>query len=101
MRDLNKRIKRMYIPLILITYLFIFSGCRNGQNSFCSPIVKSVGKIDIVVDPKVEMMMILGRLDKVHPYADLGVNNYEYLSKIDDYFSTYKNKDKIFAALSP
>ena len=96
MRDLNKRIKRMYIPIILITYLSIFSGCRNGQNSFCSPIVKTVGKIDIVVDPKVEMMMILGRLDKVYPYADLGVNNYGYLNKIDDYFSTYKNKDKIF-----
>ena len=91
--------KNCFIQIILFSILCVFVSCKSKEvkcQFTAKPIVKTVGKIDIVVDPKVEMMMILGRLDKVHPYADFGVNNYGYLNKIDDYFSTYKNKDKIF-----
>jgi hypothetical protein len=91
--------KKSVLQILLLSILCFFTACnsKDSKTQFTAkPIVKTVGKIDIIVDPKVEMMMILGRLDKVHPYADLGVNNYGYLNKVDDYFSTYKNKDKIF-----
>ena len=74
--------KKNIIQINLLFFLCILVSCNKKElkTQFeAKPIVKTVGKIDIVVDPKVEMMMILGRLDKVHPYADLGVNNYGYL----------------------
>ena len=91
--------KNCFIQIILFSILCVFVSCKSKEvkcQFTAKPIVKTVGKIDIMVDPNVEMMMILGRLDKVHPYADFGVDNYGYLNKIDDYFSTYKSKDKIF-----
>ena len=65
--------KNCFIQIILFSILCVFVSCKSKEvkcQFTAKPIVKTVGKIDIVVDPKVEMMMILGRLDKVHPYAD-------------------------------
>ena len=91
--------KNRALQIILLSISCFFVSCKGkeSQNQFeAKPIVKTVGKIDVMVDPKVEMMMILGRLDKVYPFADLGVNNYGYLDKVDEYFSEYKNNGKIF-----
>ncbi len=54
------------------------------------PIVKSVGKIDVMVDPNVEMMMILGRLAEAAPFAGNRKNNEAYVDEVDEYFKDFK-----------
>ena len=64
--------KKKIIQIILYSILCVFVSCKGkeSQNQFeAKPIVKTVGKIDVMVDPNVEMMMILGRLGNIVPYS--------------------------------
>ena len=53
-------------------------------------IKKSVGKIDVMVDPNVEMMMILGRLAGAKPYDNEYPADATYIAEVDEYFKDFK-----------
>ena len=46
-----------------------------------------------MVDPNVEMMMILGRLGNVVPFGKNEWNNHPYLDKVDEYFEGEEAED--------
>ena len=70
-----------------------YYGEDEGRHFPAVPIVRTVGNIDVMVDPNVEMMNVLYRLSGLQPdyvpakealpfYAD-------YYAKVDDYFGPY------------
>ena len=84
----NKTIIKSVIILI-----FLMSGllsCKGKSEFAAKPIVKSVGKIDVMVDPNVEMMMILGRIAGAWQYAGETKINEAYVDDVDEYFKDYK-----------
>lgn len=86
--------KNCFIQIILFTFLCVCTSCKNKESKIefsAKPIVKTVGKIDVMVDPKVEMMMILGRLGNVVPYSgEKSAYSHPYLDRVDECFAPYK-----------
>ena len=90
--------KNCFIQIILFSILCVFVSCKSKEvkcQFTAKPIVKTVGKIDIVVDPKVEMMMILGRLGNVVPFGKNEWNKHEYLDRVDEFFKEYTNHNGV------
>ena len=86
--------KNCFIQIILFTFLCVCTSCKSKESKTqfeAKPIVKTVGKIDVMVDPNVEMMMILGRLGNVVPFGKNEWNNHPYLDKVDEYFGGFVN----------
>ena len=86
--------KNCFIQIILFSILCVFVSCKNKEAKIefsAKPIIKTVGKIDIIVDPKVEMMMVLGRLSNVVPFEKNEWNVHPYLDKVDEFFAPYAN----------
>lgn len=60
--------------LVLFSISIFLTGCatKNSINSDyefkAEPVIKSVGNIEVIIDPNVEMMNILGRLANLIPY---------------------------------
>ena len=76
----------------VIILIFLMSGllsCKAESEFAAKPIVKSVGKIDVMVDPNVEMMMILGRIAGAGPYAGDRKINEAYVDDVDEYFKDF------------
>ena len=86
--------KNCFIQIILFSILCVFVSCKSKEvkcQFTAKPIVKTVGKIDIMVDPNVEMMMILGRLGNIVPYSgEKSAYSHPYLDRVDEYFAPYK-----------
>ena len=88
--------KNCFIQIILFSFLCVCTSCKNKESKIefsAKPIVKTVGKIDVMVDPNVEMMMILGRLSGASPFNF--VNNLlksPYIDDVDSYFLPYKQE---------
>ena len=86
--------KQKNIQIILFSILCVFVSCKSKDvqtQSVAKPIVKTVGKIDVMVDPNVEMMMILGRLGNIVPYSgEKSTYSHPYLDRVDEYFAPYK-----------
>ena len=80
--------KKKYL-FFLFNLLILFVSCKNNKSySFEAKVIKKeVDNIQIMVDPNVELMMILGRLAGLTPYAKGTVIQNEYLDKVDEYFS--------------
>ena len=53
-------------------------------------VIKSVGNIEVIIDPNVEMMNILGRLANLIPYKKSDVEISNYTNDVDEYFSKFK-----------
>ena len=55
------KLSKVYIVLIFLS--LIFSSCKSKNDSpfTAKPVAMEIGKIKVVVDPNVEMMMILFR----------------------------------------
>ena len=86
--------KNRVLQIILFSILCVFVSCKNKEAKIefsAKPIIKTVGKIDIIVDPKVEMMMVLGRLSNVVPFEKNEWNVHPYLDKVDEFFAPYAN----------
>lgn len=86
--------KNCFIQIILFSILCVFVSCKSKEvkcQFTAKPIVKTVGKIDVMVDPNVEMMMILGRLGNIVPYSgEKSAYSHPYLDRVDEYFAPYK-----------
>ena len=90
--------KNCFIQIILFTFLCVCTSCKSKELRIefeAKPIVKSVGKIDVMVDPNVEMMMILGRLGNVVPFGKNEWIKHEYLDRVDEYFKEYTNHNGV------
>ena len=90
--------KNCFIQIILFTFLCVCTSCKSKElkTQFeAKPIVKTVGKIDVMVDPNVEMMMILGRLGNVVPFGKNEWIKHEYLDRVDEYFKEYTNHNGV------
>ena len=90
--------KRNSFILLVILVNFSVCSCQRGKitsvyNS--NSIIKTIGNIDIIVDPNVELMMILGRLANVPPFTKNMVLQTEYLDKVDSYFSQYDFEEAV------
>ena len=88
------KLSKVYIVLIFLS--FIFSSCKSKNDSpfTAKPVAMEIGKIKVVVDPNVEMMMILGRLAgtsslEANPLA------FSYMKELGDYFNEYKYEDAV------
>ena len=70
--------------LVLFSISIFLTGCAtktsiNSDYEFkAQPVIKSVGNIEVIIDPNVEMMNILGRLANLIPYkkSDVEISNY-------------------------
>ena len=86
--------KNCFIQIILFSFLCVCTSCKSKESRIefeTKPIVKTVGKIDVMVDPNVEMMMILGRLGNIVPYSgEKSAYSHPYLDRVDEYFAPYK-----------
>jgi len=87
-----------YLALFLIFCFFSCSSSKNiiekEKNQFsASVLVKTVGNIDVVVDPNVELMNIIQRLVGLQPYAP--AKDVPYLAKVDEYFEPYKSSSAV------
>lgn len=92
----NKSILKSVIILISLMSGLVSCKTKSGkaqskvESEFAAkPIVKSVGKIDVMVDPNVEMMMILGRIAGAGPYAGDRKINEAYVDDVDEYFKDF------------
>ena len=83
----NKSILKSVI--ILMSLVPGLLSCSAKSEFAAKPIVKSVGKIDVMVDPNVEMMMILGRIAGAGPYAGDRKINEAYVDDVDEYFKDF------------
>ena len=91
--------KRKGLLYFSVVFLCLLVSCYNKQNSnnnyqfTAKPIVKTVGNIDVMVDPNVEMMMLIGRLASAAPYnfnnSD-SIYSIQYIDEIDEYFEDFK-----------
>ena len=75
--------------IILIMLMSGLLSCKAESEFAAKPIVKTVGKIDVMVDPNVEMMMILGRIAGAGPYAGDRKINEAYVDDVDEYFKDF------------
>ena len=90
--------KNCFRQIILFTFLCVCTSCKSKEAKCqftAKPIVKTVGKIDVMVDPNVEMMMILGRLGNVVPFGKNEWNKHEYLDRVDEFFKEYTNHNGV------
>ena len=90
--------KKSVLQILLLSILCLFTACnsKDTETQFAAkPIVKTVGKIDVMVDPNVEMMMILGRLGNVVPFGKNEWNKHEYLDRVDEFFKEYTNHNGV------
>jgi len=91
--------KKSVLQILLLSILCLFTACnsKDTETQFAAkPIVKTVGKIDVMVDPNVEMMMILGRLSGASPYNfDNNLLKSPYIDDVDSYFLPYKDEPAV------
>lgn len=99
--------KNFYFSIIgilcLLISIFISCKVKKSENESvftAKPIVKTVGKIDVMVDPNVEMMMLIGRLAGVVPYNFINIESTKYIDEIDVYFEDFKYDPVIFSVRS-
>ena len=87
-KNTGKRI--FYFAFILLILLTSCKSLNKKGNYFkAEPLSKKVGNIEVIVDPNVEMMMILARCaDYLGFEKKLFLQN-EYLDKVDEYFKQY------------
>jgi hypothetical protein len=87
-----------YLSLFLI---FCFFSCSTSKNTIekeehqfpAVTIVKTVGSIDVMVDPNVELMNVIQRLVGLPPYVS--AKDVPYLAKVDEYFEPYKSSTAV------
>lgn len=84
------KLSKVYIVLIFLS--LIFSSCKSKNDSPFSakPVEMETGKIKVVIDPNVEMMMILGRLSGADMYSRPNDTFRPYINEIDEYFEAFK-----------
>ena len=97
--------RKKYIIIVIIIFCITCSQSEQVRNNYSSletePIIKRIGKISVIVDPNVEMMMILSRLAGAEPllsnyYSKINNNlAISYLSKIDDTFNGYAFEEAV------
>lgn len=93
MEKLNK-----YVALFII---FCFFSCSTSKNTIVKEenhfpavaILKTVGNIDVMVDPNVELMDVIQRLAGLQPY--MSAKDVPYLTKVDEYFEPYKESSAV------
>ena len=85
------KLSKVYIVLIFLS--LIFSSCKSKNDSPFSakPVEMETGKIKVVIDPNVEMMMILGRLSGAEMYSRSNDLSIPYINELDEYFEDYKD----------
>ncbi len=89
--------------LLCCILLLLFISCKktyinNGNNS--ESIVSTNGKIKVVVNPNVEMMMILGRISGAEPYNFINKWDNSYINEVDKYFISYKDSNIVYSIRS-
>lgn len=84
------KLSKVYIVLIFLS--LIFSSCKSKNDSpfTAKPVEMEVGKIKVVVDPNVEMMMILGRLSGANMYSRSNDFSIPYINELDEFFKDYR-----------
>jgi len=91
--------KMKIIKIFIVLFIMCLCSCTSKENSHftASTIVKTVGNIDVIVDPNVEMMIILQRLAVQPPHISVNEAPYvaSYLAKVDEYFDPYKSSSAI------
>ena len=84
---------------ILFCLLLVITACSKNHHTFeAKPIVKTIGNIDVIVDPNVEMMMIIGRLAGLQPYSLTYPEHIPYLDSVDEHFKNYKSASAVTLA---
>ncbi len=85
------KLSKVYIGLIFLS--LIFSSCKSKNDSpfTAKPVAMEIGKIKVVVDPNVEMMMVLGRLSGAEMYSRSNDLSVPYINELDEYFKDYKD----------
>jgi len=87
---------RKYSSITSLLIIFCFFSCSTTNSTILKAekqfpavvLVKTVGDIDVIVDPNVELMNIIQRLAGVPPHAS--AEDVPYLAKVDEYFEPYK-----------
>ena len=81
------------INYFFIAFLIFLTSCKTldkkDSNFKAEPISKKVGNIEVIVDPNVEMMMILGRCAHFIGYEKEQFLQNDYLDNVDEYFKHY------------
>lgn len=84
-----KRKISLFIFLILLLVSCTYKKNNNSVLTVSSPIVKTIGNIDVIVDPNLELMMILARLGKLAPYFKGFREENEYIDEVDNFFGKF------------
>ena len=95
--------KKYLLVLFLISIFLTGCAAKNSINSDyefkAQPVIKSVGNIEVIIDPNVEMMNILGRLANLIPFKknDVEISNYtNNLITIIWFLSMYLEEDTAY-----
>ena len=87
--------KKYLLVLFLISIFLTGCATKNSINSDyefkAQPVIKSVGNIEVIIDPNVEMMNILGRLANLIPFKKNDVEISNYTNDVDEYFSEFNS----------
>lgn len=83
-----------------IVTIFCFTICisckQKLKSSFIAkPIEREINSVKVIVDPNVEMMMIIGRLTRATPYNFENRMPIPYINDIDEYFEDFMNESAI------
>lgn len=83
--------RKIYFCFFSILLFISCSHKKNNNSNFAvtTPIIKTVGNIDVIVDPNLELMMILARLGQLTPYYKGFREENDYINEIDKYFGKF------------
>lgn len=77
--------KKRFLPMIMVLSVLMFlSSCTKFK---AKAIKETVGTIDVIVDPNVELMMIIAHLGNAYGYDYIPTN--DYLNDVDEWFAPY------------
>lgn len=89
-----KYVAKIYL-FINIIILLISCNMENKGRFIAKPIIEKVDGINVIVDPNVEMMMILGRLAGNRGFENEFSSQNYYLDKVDEYFGKFELSNEI------
>ena len=88
--------KNLYLSIFIICYVFMLLcvSCKQKESKSetqftAKPIVKTINNINIIIDPNIELMMILARLGQLTPYYKGFRETNDYIDEIDEYFGKF------------
>lgn len=93
----------IFLLMVLVLISYVLSGCTKAQPSVANhitlaePIIGTKSSINIVVDPRIELLSIVQYLGNYKNLNDSFINNYsfEYKEKIDQHFSSFKDHEAV------